>query len=274
MALVFGVLVGLISNALAIGVGRWLGLLDRPHGIKIHASPVPFTGGLGYVLVLTMWMLVAPLPLPFFVAAISIWAVGLADDIRPFRPVRKLSLQSLALLLAVPALDGQVPLRLVAVAIGLVLINTFNLIDGLDGLAGGVAFFALLPTALASSGAGLLGLTTGFAGAFLVLNLPPAKIFLGNQGSLVLGYALWFVSTSWVLSDSGPSLLGAALVWSVPLANAIFVVARRVVEHRPLFTGDRSHLYDELHRRIGLRATVVTAWAAAAAASVVGSAVL
>jgi UDP-GlcNAc:undecaprenyl-phosphate GlcNAc-1-phosphate transferase len=266
VSLIVGFVTGLVSNLIAIAVGRRLGLLDQPQGIKIHSRPVPFTGGLAYMLALGAWQMVVPLPAAFIVAAIAIWAVGFADDVWKFDPRRKLMLQLAALLLAVPALEGDLAIKLFAALIGVVLVNMFNVLDGLDGLAGGVAFFALLPIAVASAGAQqVAALTAGFTAAFLILNVNPARIFLGNQGSMVLGYSMWFVAASSTLRDPGPSTVwGAALLWAVPAGNAAFVVTRRIYERRPVLIGDRSHLYDTLHRRLGLRTTLVIAWLAAA----------
>jgi UDP-GlcNAc:undecaprenyl-phosphate GlcNAc-1-phosphate transferase len=267
VSLIVGFVTGLVSSLTAIAIGRRFRLLDQPHGIKIHSRPVPFTGGLAYVLALGVWSAVAPLPIPFVLAAIAIWAVGFADDVWKFEARRKLMLQLAALLLAVPALEGELAIKLAAIVIGVVLVNMFNVLDGLDGLAGGVAFFALLPIAVASEGGGqeVAALTAGFTAAFLIVNVSPARLFLGNQGSLVLGYSMWFIAVSSTLRDPGPSaVLAAGLLWAVPAANAAFVVARRIYERRPVLIGDRSHLYDELHHRLGLRTTLVIAWLAAA----------
>jgi UDP-GlcNAc:undecaprenyl-phosphate GlcNAc-1-phosphate transferase len=262
VVLAIGFFAGLISNAVAIAIGRRLRLLDQPHGIKIHLKPVPFTGGLAYMLVLVAWLAVVPIPGPFVLDAIAMWAVGFADDIWKLDPGRKLLLQFAALLFATPAIEGHILVKLAAVLVGVVLVNAFNVLDGLDGLAGGVAFYSLLPSAIAEiNGQEITVLTAAFAGSFLVWNIHPARIFLGNQGSLVLGYAIWFVAASSALSNPiGITVIGAAMLW--------IVVARRAREHRPVLMGDRSHLYDALHRRLGLRATLAIAWTASAVAGV------
>jgi UDP-GlcNAc:undecaprenyl-phosphate/decaprenyl-phosphate GlcNAc-1-phosphate transferase len=266
LALPLGFLTGLASSWVAILIGRRLRLLDEPHGIKIHTAAVPFTGGLAYILALVLCAAFVPLPIAFMTGAILIWAVGFADDVWGFKPRTKLALLTLVLLPTIAAFDGDVMARLFAVLIGVVLVNVFNVLDGLDGLAGGVALFALLPTALVPGPTqDVAALTAGFAAAFLLLNVNPARIFLGDEGSLVLGYVMWFVSVVPVLQGPQPaSVASATVLWAVPALNAAYVIGRRASEHRPILRGDRSHLYDTLHRRIGLRTTLVVIWTAAA----------
>jgi UDP-GlcNAc:undecaprenyl-phosphate GlcNAc-1-phosphate transferase len=266
LALSTGFVLGIVTCLLSIVIGRQFRLLDKPHGIKIHSAPVPFTGGLALIVTLMICAPAFALPIMFLVAAVLMWAVGFGDDVWGYKPLTKLVLQTLVLLPATFASPVEPWLGLLAVTGGVVLVNAFNVLDGLDGLAGGVAFFVLLPMAFAPGPSQhVAALTAGFTAAFLLLNVNPARIFLGDQGSLLLGFVLWFVASVPIIQQ-GPTrtLISAAMLWAVPVANLCFVVLRRAIERRSLLRGDRSHLYDVLHRRLGLRATVVLFWVAAA----------
>jgi UDP-GlcNAc:undecaprenyl-phosphate GlcNAc-1-phosphate transferase len=187
--------------------------------------------------------------------------------------MRKIALLCIALLIATPDLDLNAFSGIAAVLLGAVLINVFNVLDGLDGLAAGIALFTLLPIALVGGPTqSIASVTVGFLVAFLVLNVSPARIFLGNQGSFTLGYVIWFVSTYQVTHAQAQglsSVAGFALLWLVPLANAAFVIVRRLAEGRPILIGDRLHSYDLLMRRVGLRATVTVFWVASASAATI-----
>jgi UDP-GlcNAc:undecaprenyl-phosphate GlcNAc-1-phosphate transferase len=129
------------------------------------------------------------------------------------------------------------------------LINAVNLLDGLDGLASG--------TAIASS-AGFAFVVTGdyrvvaaalaaSLGGFLLWNRPPASIYLGDAGSYLIGATLAVLATSTIGSDgSVPAAAAAALLVGVPVADTSIAVIRRWRAKRPLFTGDRGHVYDQL----------------------------
>ena len=134
------------------------------------------------------------------------------------------------------------------------IINAINLIDGLDGLAGGVAFFAcvtnfvvgaishdsLVMLLSASLGGALLG--------FLLFNFNPASIFMGDSGSMFLGYVL---ATIGILSNSTKSsttvaILVPLIALGLPIIDTLFAMVRRVLERRPIFSPDRGHIHHQL----------------------------
>src|SRR5204862_497238 len=126
------------------------------------------------------------IPFDFLGGTIAIWGIGFADDIWRMEPRRKLIVEVAALAFGVLTIDASLIGKVIAIACGLVLVNTFAVLDGLDGLAGGTAFFVLLPIAVTSSEVAVVAaLVAGWAAAFLVFNVSPARIFLGNQGSLL-----------------------------------------------------------------------------------------
>jgi UDP-GlcNAc:undecaprenyl-phosphate GlcNAc-1-phosphate transferase len=262
-------LAGLALTRLAISMGQRLQLLDLPTAIKPHGRPVPHTGGTAIVVVAATTMVGLGL-LPLALAAVCIWAIGVADDVRSLPPRLKLVLEAFALVLGASAL-GLSPLPMtLAVIVGVILVNAFNVIDGLDGLAAGCALAPLLVFMSSDGVAGLLASSVAASvAAFLVFNRHPAKIFLGDEGSLLLGFTLWTLPFLAGVNSATPR--GALFwleLWLFPLVNAGFVIAFRLRAHRPIMRGDRSHLYDFWHKHLGLPATLLACWSIAALGAV------
>jgi UDP-GlcNAc:undecaprenyl-phosphate GlcNAc-1-phosphate transferase len=155
---------------------------------------------------------------------------------------------------------GALELGLFALPITLVwivgLINAMNLIDGLDGLAGGVALCAVLTNLVVSMVRGQPIMTlcmAALAGAligFLFYNFNPASIFLGDTGSLFLGYVLAVSSIrTHQKSSAVVSLLVPLVALAVPIVDTALAMGRRALTGRPMFSGDRDHIH---HRLLGL----------------------
>jgi UDP-GlcNAc:undecaprenyl-phosphate GlcNAc-1-phosphate transferase len=261
MVFLLAITVGAAVTWVAILAGQRLGLLDRPSPIKPHAHPIPYTGGAA---ILGTLVSIGPFvggSLPLLLGAALCWLVGAVDDVRGLSPVTKLAAQVPALSVGSFAVEVDPLTRAVAVVVALVLLNAFNVVDGLDGLAAGAAAAPLVLLALVGAG-GLLGVVAlGAVLGFLLFNLAPARVFLGDQGSLLLGYLLWILPFAWLGADASLRASSLwALLWLFPIVNMCFVLWIRARARRPLLRGDRSHLYDALHRRCGLRATLVLCW--------------
>jgi UDP-GlcNAc:undecaprenyl-phosphate GlcNAc-1-phosphate transferase len=160
--------------------------------------------------------------------------------------------------------------------------NAMNMLDGLDGLAAGVSAIAAVGVGIVALRADNVACTmvsfalTGACVGFLRYNFRPASTFMGDVGSLFLGFAL---ASSVLLLSKGvpgqpvlPSVLGAMVALGVPVGDMLLAMGRRLVNHRPMFQGDRSHFYDQLRDRFGFGVvkTVVTLYAVAAAFCVLG----
>jgi UDP-GlcNAc:undecaprenyl-phosphate GlcNAc-1-phosphate transferase len=202
--------------------------------------------------------------------------VGVIDDTRGLRAVHKLLIQVAVAALAFACglrMDGvHVPLLgdIDAAALALPLtvlwivgvMNAINLIDGLDGLAAGVVFFAATTNLVVAwlNGtwlvAGLSGATAGAVFGFLFYNFNPARIFMGDSGSYFLGYVL--ASTALLgtqKKSTAVSLLVPVMALGVPIFDTLFAMVRRVLERRSVFSPDRGHIHHRLldmgltHRR-------------------------
>src|SRR5439155_4205751 len=127
--------------------------------------------------------------------------------------------------------------------------NAFNLIDGVDGLAAGLGLFAtltMLVAALAQNNVALAVATAPLAGCllgFLRYNFNPASVFLGDSGSLLIGFLLGCYGVIW--SQKSVTMLGMAapaMVLAFPLLEVALSVARRFLHNEPIFAGDRGHI--------------------------------
>ena len=261
-----------------------LGLMDRPGGRKRHARPVPVVGGAGVMcgLAAAVAMLGPNLAAywPIALGLVLLALVGVADDALHLGSSPKFVFQIIAAALAVGyggALvetlgafpDGR-PLVLGALAVPFSMlaivgfINALNMLDGVDGLAGGAALVMLGGLAVAASlnggGASLALATLAIAAvmAFLVFNVrtpwqPRARVFLGDGGSLPLGLLVAWLAIE-ISQSPGGVLSPMALAWIlvVPVLDTVFVMLRRLLQGRSPFVGDRIHLHHIL-LRAGLR---------------------
>ena len=259
-----------------------LGVLDHPdHNRKTHARPIPRIGGVpiavAYLASFAILLLLSlkggdivrdhlGLVWRLFPAAALVFATGLLDDLFGLKPWQKLLGQSAAAVLAFAAgvdfsgIGGyQFPIWWTLPATILWLVgctNAFNLIDGVDGLAAGVGFFATLTTlmaALLQHNVPLALATAPLAGAllgFLRYNFNPATVFLGDCGSLLIGFLLGCYSLLW--SEKSATILGMTaplMALSIPLLDTGLSIVRRFLRHQSIFGADRGHIHHKLLAR-------------------------
>lgn len=225
---------------LAANVARRIGLVDRPGPRKIHGWPVPLGGGVGVGVGVALGLLAASAGFALLPSVAALVAVGLIDDARGLRPGTRLGAQAAAVLPAVvvytPSVGAPRPLE-VALALLWVLatISAVNCLDCADGVAAGVAVVAA--SALGSLGgwqgplAPVAAVLAGASAGFLVFNTPPARCFLGEAGSTLLGFLLAILSFAPASAlPSGralPAFVAAATVLALPLLDFLLVHARR-----------------------------------------------
>lgn len=273
----------LLGVLTTVGVIRWairIGALDRPCAGRTHCTAVPRLGGLaiaGSFVGGLVWLLVAAeflsvdshllRQLGLLVAGgLIVLVTGLADDLRVVRARYKLAAQIVAAILVASSVrvDSLSLAGLFSVELGWVawpvtvlwlvgMTNAMNLIDGLDGLAGGIAalvsatiFVVSLITgqlAMAVLAAAMLGSVSGF----LVFNFPPARIFMGDCGSMFLGFMLSGVAILCVnRTGSSVGLLLAATAMGIAILDTVFTILRRVKNGRSPFFPDRAHVHHRL----------------------------
>ena len=254
---------------------RWLGLatglVDRPavadrppdeDELKIHTVPIPVLGGLGVVVAVLVALLATGSGVPALAVAgvVMATAIGLVDDARP-QPasVRLVALAAAGVPIAVglPLDHIGFPARVGVVVLLLLLANAVNLMDGQDGLTGGlgaIASVGLGAVVAANGGDAVLALVVaGALVGFLAWNLPPARVFLGNGGAYGLGALQTILAAQATEQHGWHGLLAAALCLGVFAFELTFTVVRRLVGSQRLATGDRRHSYDLLGRSRGNR---------------------
>ena len=225
-----------------------------------------------------------PLLLGLAAGALALHVVGFIDDRRPLGPWPKFVIEGvIALLVAGPmqvrlmeALPAPVSIALTVLWI-VAITNAFNFLDNMDGLSAGVGVIASIVFAIAATNAGqvfvpiMAWVTAGALLGFLVFNFAPASIFMGDSGSLVIGYTLSVLTilTTYYDPEAGMLPLGVVvpfMVLAVPLYDVISVVVRRIRAGQNPFVGDRRHFSHRLVSR-GMRPSraVLTIYLATAA---------
>ena len=271
------------------GVARWLapkmGLVDRPDTYrKRHARPVPRVGGVGFfaTLVLCVGAIRVMLPEPLaggladgglteiLLASAGCYCIlGLCDDKWNLKATNKLLWQvaaSLPFVLWGQSVDSVkifgigIHLGIFAPACTVLWLvacsNVINLVDGLDGLAGTIGLIASVSLALLSALSGqywVAAVSLILAGSlvgFLIHNWPPAKIFMGDCGSLTLGFLLGGLSIQSSLKTStGFTLVTPLVLISVPVFDTLVAILRRKLRGRSVGAGDRGHIHHCLEDR-------------------------
>src|SRR5262245_14821001 len=293
-------LVALALSLVVIPVCRYvatrLGFVARPREDRWHRRPVALFGGVGIAAVFLFCSVVFrvawQLPVLTATAALT-FAVGFLDDVLSLKPSTKLIAQ-IALASTLLFFDYRLNwVNSITVDFFLTLFwivgltNAFNLIDNMDGLCGGVAMIVgtallvdLLPGAAGTRAyyeATYLAILIGATGGFLVYNLHPASIFMGDSGSLLLGFSFAAVTLSAGRQSPGRSdilsiVAGPVLVLLIPILDTTLVTLSRWFSGRPASQGGRDH---SSHRLVAIglseRRAVAVLWTLAAAGAVIGT---
>jgi UDP-GlcNAc:undecaprenyl-phosphate GlcNAc-1-phosphate transferase len=249
---------------------RWR-VVDHPGARKVHAAPIPRIGGLAMAIgVLIAALLAIPLGSHeryFLLAAAVLTGFGYLDDRFDLDPRIKFLGQFIAA--GIVILGGDIQIHSVTLddrvflpawisvpvtfffLVGIT--NATNLVDGLDGLAGGTTFLCLCALAILAYHSGQVScaaLALAFAGAilgFLRFNTFPASIFMGDAGSQLLGFAVGVLSLR--ATQSGNSMISAAipvLLLALPILDTLNVMTQRISEGRSPFSADKNHIHHKL----------------------------
>ena len=277
----FAVAVGvaLILTPAVIFLAKKTGAVDRPNARKVHTRPIPRIGGVGiYLAFLASIFVMIALTRPegevlrevvgLLVSGSLMFAVGIIDDYKNLPAKVKLLGQIFAAAVLVIGFDVRIDFvsdpfgdyiylewfAIPATIFWLVgLTNTVNLIDGLDGLAAGISGIAaitILLVALEHNFLLVAILAAALAGAavgFLFYNSNPARIFMGDSGSLFLGFMLAGISVVGVVKSAATiTLLVSVLALGLPIFDTTFAIVRRYRGGQPIFKPDKGHLHHRL----------------------------
>jgi len=248
--LVFFILAGAAAMKFVLIPGRLAWLTERA-----NIDPADFSGKVGQLCVMLL-------------AVFALFVLGLWDDVKRLGPFFKLAVQFAVAIVAAAFADIRVEFfienRIITSLFSafwiVLIVNAFNFLDNMDGLSAGVAAIAgsILFTAAAISGQVFVGgLALTFVGAllgFLVFNFPPAKIFMGDAGSMVVGFfvAMLTLRTTYyheALSGRWYPVLMPLVVMAVPLYDFLSVTILRISRGRSPFVGDTQHFSHRLRKR-------------------------
>lgn len=254
---------------------RRLGLVQEPNARSSHTTPTPAGGGVGIAVGGTIAGLVSAVLLPYLavpviMASLLIAYVGYTDDRQPLPTLWRLIVQIVLMgaVVAVLPLDvlslltglPELAIIVVLAVAGALWINLFNFMDGIDGLAASEAVFVLVGAALltlaatpAQLGDPILWWMIGLAAAslgFLLLNWPPARLFMGDAGSTYLGlmiafFALITITSFWL------SLWQWLILAALFLADSLTTLGRRIILRERFWEAHKRHAYQVLQRRFG-----------------------
>lgn len=269
-ALVISFILTPIVRKLAIRVGAF----DIPKDDRrVHSEPMPYLGGLAIyistIACLTVFMPLNKTNICIMIGSTIIVLIGLLDDMKDISPKLKLAAQILAAVIAVYggvrihfitnplAATGISYLQNLAIPITIFWIvgitNTINLIDGLDGLASGVATIAAATLLFASALKGYTfiipqyAIIAGASLGFLPFNFNPAKIFMGDTGALFLGYMLAVTSVLGMMKSVAIVALAIpVLALGLPIFDTAFAIFRRLINKKPIMQADKEHLHHRL----------------------------
>jgi len=260
-ALLLGLIFSLILTPLIRAMAIRLAFLDVPDGKRYHRSATPLLGGVAVVgSVLAAWFLAHPVAgvhvqraeLLLAAGLLLSFGLGIYDDKYGMKAKWKLVGQFMCGLLLVAAcyaggwMEGKwfFPI-LVFWVVGIM--NATNFLDNMDGIAGGMAALASFVFVFIFSlqrqwvGVVVAGATCGASAGFLRFNFPPARIFLGDAGSLPLGYLLGALSIMAARSASAGEIVGPLIVLGYPVFDITFVTIVRIREKRRIYQGGRDH---------------------------------
>ena len=275
-------LISFLASLIVIPILRNFGIkkhfCDEPGNLKVHKKPIPYLGGVGIFLGFIFGLIFARLfhqisglqATGIIIGSIVILFLGFWDDLKWKKvgnPVFKLFCQFLAGALIVFILTkigvnfkfslSPIICSLVAGFYIVGAMNALNMQDGLDGLAGGITAISLVGFIILSTLGSItfplilcLALLGGIAG-FLVYNWNPASIFMGDNGSHFLGFALAILA---IMFSGHPvynlkQFIGPILIIGLPIIDATWAIIHRVSKGQSPMQGDRGHLYDRLRQK-------------------------
>lgn len=259
--------------------------LDYPNYRKIHKKPMPRMGGLaiysgflfGYIIYAEMNLQM----LSILISSFLIILLGLFDDIKPIKAKYKLIVQIIAALIVVfygsltinfvnlfdTRIDFIEPINYVITILFIVgITNAINLIDGLDGLASGVsaiyfatvAVLALIVDKMGGLDVILALIMLGSTLGFLFHNFPPAKIFMGDTGSLFLGFMISVISLLGFKTATLTSLFVPIIILAIPIFDTFSAVIRRTIKGESVGKADKDHFHHQfLKMKFSVKSTVL-----------------
>ncbi|PLX67011.1 MAG: undecaprenyl-phosphate alpha-N-acetylglucosaminyl 1-phosphate transferase [Denitrovibrio sp.] len=263
-----GFIISVVSVPLIAKLASKANVVDVPDSRKIHTTPTPLLGGLGiflsYIIIILLLDDMPKEVLSIFAASTIILALGLTDDIFDLSPYSKLVVQTFATsviilntelrfnisVINLPFFDQPIWTIILTYLWIIGVTNSLNLIDGINGLSGGVSLISFTVISIVAHNTGstiYMHICLGFIGAtagFLKYNITKAKVFMGDSGSLLLGFNLaCFSIASLSKNQTIVAVIFPISVLSIPIFDTLFAIIRRSLDHRNPLLADKGHLH-------------------------------
>lgn len=269
LLIVVSMAVSVILTPIIIAISKRLDIMDKPNYRKVHTKPVSILGGtvILFSFLLGIWIghPIEHEVIPLIIGTLIMYIVGLIDDLYDLKPIYKLAGQIIAALVVVyygVTIDfiqlpfGTIHFGILSIPITvfwiIAITNAINLIDGLDGLAAGVSTIAFMTIgfiAILQVDIFIMMICSVMIGSligFLFYNFHPAKIFLGDSGSLQLGFIISLVSLLGFKNITLISLFFPVVILAVPFIDTLFAMIRRAKKGQRIMQPDKSHLHHRL----------------------------
>lgn len=247
--------------------------MDEPNERKIHKVPMPRLGGLAIFLAFLLgYMLYGEIStqmLSILIGSFLLILVGIVDDIHSVKARYKLIVQIVAA--AIVVLYGDLSFTelsvfgyniyfndffgaLLSILFIVAITNAINLIDGLDGLAAGISSIYFLTIAIIAFILNRIGgldviislIMLGSTLGFLFHNFPPAKIFMGDTGSLFLGFMISIIALLGYKVTTFTSLIVPIVILAIPIFDTVFAILRRLIKGQNIGVADKEHFHHQL----------------------------
>mgnify|MGYP005807829729 FL=1 len=271
ITLIASMILTLIVKKIAIHINA----LDMPNERKVHKKPMPRLGGLAiygsFIIGYMIYGTVSTQMLSVLIGGFIIIITGMIDDIKPIKARYKFLAQVVAAIILV--VYGELYFERITL-FGLVFefptwiniilsiifvvacVNIINLIDGLDGLAAGISTIYFITIAIIGFVLNSLGgldvilavIMIGSTMRFLVHNYPPAKIFMGDTGSMFLGFMIAVIALLGYKVATMTSIIIPIILLTIPIFDTLFAIIRRVLKGESIGTPDKEHLHHQLLR--------------------------
>lgn len=266
-------LASLILVPIVKKVAIYINAMDEPNERKIHKVPMPRLGGLAiYLAFLLGYMLYGEIStqmLSILIGSFLLILVGIIDDIHSVKARYKLIVQIAAA--AIVVLYGDLSFSeisifgyriffneifgsLLSILFIVAITNAINLIDGLDGLASGISSIYFLTIAIIAFILNRIGgldviislIMLGSTLGFLFHNFPPAKIFMGDTGSLFLGFMISIIALLGYKVTTFTSLIVPIIILAIPIFDTVFAILRRLLKGQNIGVADKEHFHHQL----------------------------
>jgi UDP-GlcNAc:undecaprenyl-phosphate GlcNAc-1-phosphate transferase len=272
-------LLSILFTPFSIFLGKKLKIMDIPNERKVHIKAIPRSGGIAvffsffityFFIEKTFNPFTDTIFLYFFISLFLIFILGILDDFLDLKAKTKFVVQILIALfytlnvhsiteIHLPFFNDPIILGILSIPFTVVWIvaitNAFNLIDGLDGLSSGLATISAFTFFIVSLNLDnvivsiLAIILAGTLSGFLFFNSNPAKIFLGDSGSLFIGFLLASISVLELKQVAVTSFVTPILIFFIPISDTIYAIIRRKLKGEPIFKADKEHLH---HGLLGL----------------------